>query len=36
MTTSSTRPEPRPGILAIDPYVPGKSAAQGSRIFKLS
>jgi histidinol-phosphate aminotransferase len=31
------RPQPRPGVLAIDPYVPGKSAAPGvSRVFKLS
>ena len=31
------RPQPRPGVLAIDPYVPGKSSAAGvRRIFKLS
>ena len=31
------RPQPRPGVLAIDPYVPGKSTASGvARIFKLS
>jgi histidinol-phosphate aminotransferase len=31
------RPQPRPGVLAIDPYVPGKSAAPGvGRVFKLS
>ncbi len=37
MTASTTnRPSPRPGILEIEAYVPGKSAAQGSRIFKLS
>jgi histidinol-phosphate aminotransferase len=31
------RPQPRPGVLAIDPYVPGKSSATGiARIFKLS
>src|SRR5713226_4657421 len=31
------RPQPRPGVLAIDPYVPGKSSAAGvARIFKLS
>jgi len=31
------RPQPRPGVLAIDPYVPGKSAAPGvARVFKLS
>jgi len=32
-----TRPVPRPGVLAIDPYVPGKSAAPGAgRVYKLS
>jgi histidinol-phosphate aminotransferase len=32
-----TRPIPRPGVLAIDPYVPGKSGAAGAgRVFKLS
>src|SRR5271157_2452865 len=31
------RPQPRPGVLAIDPYVPGKSKAAGvARVFKLS
>ncbi|HEX2653438.1 MAG TPA: histidinol-phosphate transaminase [Xanthobacteraceae bacterium] len=31
------RPEPRPGVLAINAYVPGKSAAPGvAKIFKLS
>jgi histidinol-phosphate aminotransferase len=31
------RPQPRLGVLAIDPYVPGKSAAPGRRTFyKLS
>src|SRR4030095_8660929 len=31
------RPQPRPGVLAIEPYVPGKSSAPGvARIFKLS
>jgi histidinol-phosphate aminotransferase len=31
------RPQPRPGVLDIDPYVPGKSAAPGvERVFKLS
>src|SRR6266508_1300618 len=34
---SADRPQPRPGVLDIDPYVPGKSAAPGvSRVFKLS
>src|SRR3981189_449513 len=33
----ATRPQPRPGVLDIDPYVPGKSAALGvARVFKLS
>jgi histidinol-phosphate aminotransferase len=31
------RPQPRPGVLAIDAYVPGKSSAPGvARVFKLS
>jgi histidinol-phosphate aminotransferase len=31
------RPQPRPGVLDIDPYVPGKSTAPGvARVFKLS
>src|SRR5215510_9920539 len=31
------RPQPRPGVLAIDPYVPGRSTAPGvDRVFKLS
>jgi histidinol-phosphate aminotransferase len=31
------RPQPRPGVLAIDPYVPGKSSAPGlPTVFKLS
>ena len=31
------RPEPRPGVMTIDAYVPGKSSAPGvDRIFKLS
>jgi histidinol-phosphate aminotransferase len=33
----SARPVPRPGILSIDAYVPGKSTAPGAgRVFKLS
>jgi histidinol-phosphate aminotransferase len=33
----SARPEPRPGVMKIDAYVPGKSAAAGvSKIHKLS
>jgi len=32
-----TRPQPRPGVLDIAPYVPGKSSAPGvSKVFKLS
>jgi histidinol-phosphate aminotransferase len=32
-----SRPRPRPGVLAIDAYVPGKSTAPGvARVFKLS
>ncbi|HEY8214901.1 MAG TPA: histidinol-phosphate transaminase, partial [Methylocystis sp.] len=32
-----TCPTPRPSVLAIDAYVPGKSAAPGAaRVFKLS
>ena len=35
MTTN--RPQPRPGVLEIAPYVPGKSSAPGvAKIFKLS
>src|SRR5947209_5953523 len=31
------RPQPRPGVLTINPYVPGKSTAPGvARLFKLS
>jgi histidinol-phosphate aminotransferase len=34
---SALRPEPRPGVLAIDAYVPGKSTAPGvAKVFKLS
>src|SRR5258706_12293395 len=34
---ASPRPEPRPGVLAIEAYVPGKSTAPGvGRVFKLS
>jgi histidinol-phosphate aminotransferase len=35
--TSSSRPTPRDGILAIEAYVPGKSAAPGvAKVIKLS
>jgi histidinol-phosphate aminotransferase len=34
---TATRPQPRPGVLAIDAYVPGKSSAPGvAKIYKLS
>ncbi|HEU5275133.1 MAG TPA: histidinol-phosphate transaminase, partial [Xanthobacteraceae bacterium] len=34
---SASRPQPRPGVLAIDPYVPGKSRAPGvAKVYKLS
>lgn len=37
MTAStSQRPNPKPGILDIAPYVPGKSGAKGEKVFKLS
>jgi len=33
----TTRPQPRPGVLDISPYVPGKSSAPGvAKVFKLS
>lgn len=33
---NQTRPEPKPGILDINAYVPGKSGAKGVKIHKLS
>src|SRR5262245_6711538 len=39
MSASRTpsRPEPRPGVLSIEAYVPGKSSAPGvSKVYKLS
>ena len=37
MTTAAPgRPQPRPGILEIEAYVPGKSSAKGAKIHKLS
>jgi histidinol-phosphate aminotransferase len=37
MTSAATgRPQPRPGILEIEAYVPGKSSAKGAKIHKLS
>jgi histidinol-phosphate aminotransferase len=35
--SSPSHPQPRPGVLAIDAYVPGKSSAPGvAKVFKLS
>jgi histidinol-phosphate aminotransferase len=37
MNTAASRPVPRPGILSIDAYVPGKSGAPGvAKVYKLS
>jgi histidinol-phosphate aminotransferase len=36
MTQNATRPTPKPGILDIEAYVPGKSSAKGAKVFKLS
>ncbi|MGL4294624.1 MAG: histidinol-phosphate transaminase, partial [Aestuariivirga sp.] len=38
MTSSKAelRPQPRPGILDIAAYVPGKSGAKGKKVHKLS
>jgi histidinol-phosphate aminotransferase len=34
---TATRPQPRPGVLDIAPYIPGKSMAPGvAKVFKLS
>lgn len=34
---TGSRPQPRPGVLSISPYVPGKSGAPGvAKVFKLS
>jgi len=34
---TAVRPQPRPGVLDIAPYVPGKSTAAGvAKVFKLS
>ena len=34
---TANRPQPRPGVLDIAPYVPGKSTASGvAKVFKLS
>src|SRR5829696_190164 len=37
MSKNLARPSPRPGVLDIAPYVPGRSqAAGGARLYKLS
>lgn len=37
MSATTARPVPRPGVLAIDAYVPGKSGAKGAaKVYKLS
>lgn len=37
MTAQDTlRPQPKPGILEISAYVPGKSSAKGAKVHKLS
>jgi histidinol-phosphate aminotransferase len=36
MTKPAAKPAPKPGILDIAPYVPGKSGAKGAKVFKLS
>jgi histidinol-phosphate aminotransferase len=36
MTQSLKRPAPKAGLMDIKAYVPGKSAAKGAKIFKLS
>ncbi len=37
MLAASSRPQPRPGVLDIEAYVPGKSTAEGAeKIYKLS
>ena len=34
---TANRPQPRPGVLDIAPYIPGKSSAPGvAKVFKLS
>lgn len=35
-TASTARPVPKPGILDISPYVPGKSGPTGQKLHKLS
>ena len=34
--TAAARPMPKPGILDIAPYIPGKAGAKGQKVHKLS
>lgn len=34
--SAAARPMPKPGILDIAPYVPGKAGAKGQKVYKLS
>jgi histidinol-phosphate aminotransferase len=34
--TAAARPRPKPGILDIAPYIPGRSGAKGQKVHKLS
>ncbi len=36
LKSEASHPLPKAGILDISPYVPGKSAARGAKIYKLS
>ena len=36
LKSEAIHPLPKAGILDISPYVPGKSAAKGAKIYKLS
>ena len=36
LKSEAIHPLPKAGILDISPYVPGKSAARGAKIYKLS
>jgi histidinol-phosphate aminotransferase len=36
LTKPQPKPQPNPGILDIEPYVPGKSGAKGGKVHKLS
>jgi histidinol-phosphate aminotransferase len=36
ITPRASQPQPRPGILGLSPYVPGKGGAGGAKVHKLS